>query len=199
MDQVENLFWTCECGCACQQDDSLSSAQEWNQNLRSLTVLSFQVVCFIHNHDSHIIEHVFHSPSEIIRNDHDLYANFQGSLFIVDKLYLMWLNVWIPAFNLILPVKFERWRANDQEWPFVSVNVSNCQGLDCLTHTHLICKKESSVMLDTKTETFLLELKESFIKRQGFGVDQCLGRDILQTGACISLDIVELNLSQLLL
>jgi hypothetical protein len=54
-------------------------------------------------------------------------------------------------------------------------------------------------MLDTKSETFLLELKESFIKRQGFGVDQCLSRNVLQTRACVSLDIVELNLSQLLL
>jgi hypothetical protein len=54
-------------------------------------------------------------------------------------------------------------------------------------------------MFDSKPEAFLLEIKESFVKWQRFGVDQCLSRNVLQSRTRVSLDVVELYLSQLLL
>jgi hypothetical protein len=81
----------------------------------------------IRNDNSHIVKHILDSPRKVIRNDDHLDTDFQRGLLIVDQLNLMRLDVGIPTLDLVLPVKFEGWRANDQQRPFVSVNVCHCQ------------------------------------------------------------------------
>lgn len=100
--------------------------------------------------DFYVVEHLFHSPGQIIGNDHNRDIDFKGSFGVIDELDAVRLDVRVPSFDLILPVDLQsRWTDNEQG-PLMFIDVSHSQRLDSLTDTHLICKKHSTMFLYTK-------------------------------------------------